>query len=233
MVLVIDFGLLILTAVLVWWVSGVAQSYAAVLDQYKVADWRTFCASLSRVIHVRHSTVWTQPASVGLFVLMSCYGVASHHMQGGLSGVWLYQYCVAWLLALMALIDLRTGLLIDVIGYPLLVAGLVMAISGESIPLMQALCGAVLAYVLLSVARAVISKCYGKTALGRGDIKLFVALGLWTGTQGVFTILLLANALVLVLALAVARRHDGAAEYPFGPFILVATVIFWLQPSVQ
>ena len=87
-----------------------------------------------------------------------------------------------WLLAL-ALIDLRSWRLPDVLTLPLVVAGLVAAwldfLPGTG--LARAIAGAVLGYVALAGIAWVYRRLRHREGLGLGDAKLLAAAGAWLG----------------------------------------------------
>lgn len=76
----------------------------------------------------------------------------------------------------------------------------------------------------------------GKEAMGMGDVKLMGALGLYFGINSIAEISMLSffvaaifSILILFIRLIILRRKD---EYiPFGPFIVIATIICILLPS--
>jgi prepilin signal peptidase PulO-like enzyme (type II secretory pathway) len=70
----------------------------------------------------------------------------------------------------------------------------------------------------------------GIDGLGRGDLKLAAAAGIWTGWQGIPLMLLVAS--VSALAFFVVRAVwngdlDRSAPLPFGPFLGLGTFLAW------
>ena len=71
----------------------------------------------------------------------------------------------------------------------------------------------------------------GIDGLGRGDLKLAAAAGIWTGWQGIPLMLLVASvsALVFFVGRAVWNGNlDRSAPLPFGPFLGLGTFLAWL-----
>ena len=68
---------------------------------------------------------------------------------------------------------------------------------------------------------------YGKEAMGFGDVKLMGALGLFLGWRLTLMVTLLAFLLgaVIGVILIIKNRKKGMDYMPFGPFIVVATLI--------
>jgi len=76
--------------------------------------------------------------------------------------------------------------------------------------------------------------CYllrGRAGMGRGDMKLFAALGAWFGVETLCQIMLFAPLLAIATALLLLRLKPGQ-PFPFGPYpIIVALMllVFGLQ----
>jgi leader peptidase (prepilin peptidase)/N-methyltransferase len=124
-------------------------------------------------------------------------------------------------LVAMAVIDMDTTYLPDELTLPLLWGGLVAAALGWTIPLPQALWGAVAGYLPLWAIAKGMSMLLDREALGGGDLKLLAALGAWLGWQAVLPIILMASIVGLCVNVprAVLGRHGRWKQYPFGPFI--------------
>ena len=73
----------------------------------------------------------------------------------------------------------------------------------------------------------------GKEAMGLGDVKLMGALGLYFGLTGIIIIsvlsFLIGAIISIVIVLAKKNREDG--YIPFGPFIVLATIITIFVPT--
>ncbi len=72
----------------------------------------------------------------------------------------------------------------------------------------------------------------GKEAMGFGDVKLMGALGLFFGWRTIIIISLIAFLLgaIIGVALMLAKRKKGDEYIPFGPFIVIATIIAMFVP---
>ena len=151
--------------------------------------------------------------------------------QTGDDGAWL-DCLLGWWLLTLGWIDLRRGLLPDVLTLPLVLAGLAAAGVFEPVELTQRALGAALGYTSLVVVAAVYRKLRGREGLGRGDAKLLAASGAWVGAAALPQIILLA-ALVALLAAAGLRlagvRLGAHSALPFGPFLALATWVLWLS----
>lgn len=218
------------------WVYRAAHVYDRAFRAGKPADWRLLrhamrLACASRAI--------LAPGGVGqaaVALTMVVCGVALGHLHSGVTGTALFQYGFVWVLGLSALIDQRTGLLVDALSYPLIALGLLLTWIGMTVPLRDALLAALVAGLVLVLARALASWLRGSEAVGMGDVKIFVAIGLWLGLQGVIAVLLLANVLFLVYVgwrtLAGGGVSGVRARYPFGPFIWASVVLFYVLTAV-
>jgi len=136
----------------------------------------------------------------------------------------------AWFLVLQLLLatDLDQRLLPDLITLPMIPVAFVVVVLGWS-PLVPTgeLPLAIVAALVIPAVLFVLSIPFGAGAIGLGDIKLLVSVGLLTGLQravlGVVTAALLSG--VVVIALLAARRVTLKSYIPFGPFLIVGA--FW------
>ncbi|TLF52842.1 prepilin peptidase [Halomonas urmiana] len=130
--------------------------------------------------------------------------------------------CLA--LLAMAVIDLRTQLLPDVLTLPLLWAGLLYQLLFQPLLLPSAVIGAIAGYLVLWSFYWLFKLVTGKEGMGYGDFKLLAALGAWLGWQTLPLVLILsagAGALVGILIQLAVPRLRGA-PLPFGPWLVMA-----------
>ena len=122
----------------------------------------------------------------------------------------------------LALIDWDTTLLPDDITLPLVWAGLVFAaMKWTSLPLTDAIWGAVAGYLSLWLVYHAFRLLTGKEGMGYGDFKLFAALGAWFGWQALVPIILMASVIGAIIGIAM-KFTSGLREggyVPFGPFL--------------
>jgi leader peptidase (prepilin peptidase)/N-methyltransferase len=133
---------------------------------------------------------------------------------------------VAVLVALAG-IDWDTTFLPDNLTLPLLWAGLVASALGWTIPLGDAVWGAVAGYLSLWSVYWLFKLTTGKEGMGFGDFKLLAALGAWLGLKMVLPIVLAASVLGAVVGIGMklsANLREGR-YVPFGPFLAGAGLL--------
>ena len=134
-------------------------------------------------------------------------------------------------LLLLALIDWETTMLPDWIVLPLGVAGLASSCAGFTPhSLLVSAASAVVVLGLLGGLAWVFERIRGERGIGGGDLKLLAALATWWGVVGVLYVVLWAS-LVTVAWYLIWLRFKGLspkAEWPFGPAIVVAALIWGL-----
>lgn len=186
--------------------------------EVRVVDWRSGVVILaSAVTFGGLVSRWTDPASI---VVLGIY--------------------MAALMVLLAT-DLDQKLLPDVITLPLigyaaavtlvpLVLGVELnpLLADKELGYISAIAAAVAAPALLAISDRLF-----RGALGMGDLKLSVSLGLMSGLSLLFTGFLVATILfaAVVVVLLLARRISLKTAIPFGPALIGAGVIAALLPG--
>ena len=141
---------------------------------------------------------------------------------------------VATLVALAA-IDWDTTLLPDNLTLPLLWAGLVCSAVGWTLPLPDALWGAVAGYLSLWSVYWLFKLTTGKEGMGFGDFKLLAALGAWLGLKMILPIVLGASMIGAVVGLVLkfgGNLREGR-YVPFGPFLAGAGLVVMLAGQAR
>ncbi len=130
--------------------------------------------------------------------------------------------------------DLDQKLMPDVVTLPLIVLGAIALVwGGDTLvsrsPAWTAVAGALIVPAVMYAA----SLPFGEGALGGGDIKFLVSVGLMTGFVRIVLSLLIGAMLggVVIFALLVARRVTLKSYVPFGPFLIVGAVWAALLPA--
>ncbi len=132
----------------------------------------------------------------------------------------LWCFVVAMLIALSG-IDWDTTLLPDNLTYPLLWAGLLASVLGWTIPVPQAIWGAIVGYLSLWSVYWLFKLTTGKEGMGYGDFKLLAALGAWLGWQMVLPVVLGASVIgaMVGIAMKMSSTLREGRYVPFGPFL--------------
>ncbi|MEL7031414.1 MAG: A24 family peptidase [Pseudomonadota bacterium] len=131
-------------------------------------------------------------------------------------------------LLLLSYIDLRTGLLLDILTWPLVALGLGYAAHQGS--LAWALSGAVVGYVLVAGLALIWRQTRGYEGIGLGDAKLLTAGGAWVGITGLPVILLIASGTGLLMALTVSQKSRSEGDrvaIVFGPNLALGIWVVW------
>ncbi|MGE5665886.1 MAG: prepilin peptidase [Betaproteobacteria bacterium] len=137
-----------------------------------------------------------------------------------------------WILVAAAFIDADTTLLPDDLTLPLLWLGLLAAVLGYTIPLRDAVLGAMAGYLSLWALYWAFKLATGKEGMGYGDFKLLAALGAWMGWKMLIPIALIASVVGIVFALALLGARVRDKHIPFGPYLCAAGFIalLWGTP---
>jgi len=140
----------------------------------------------------------------------------------------IYVGVVVVLLVLLFATDLDQRLLPDVVTLPLVAYSLVGFVAGLGpfVETPEDLLWAAVAGIALPAALLIISIPFGAGAIGIGDLKLLLGVGLLVGaTRIVATVILgaLAAAVAIVILLA-ARRITLKSYVPYGPFLIAGAL---------
>lgn len=136
---------------------------------------------------------------------------------------------VAVLIALAG-IDWDTTFLPDNLTLPLLWGGLVASALGWTVPLADAVWGAIAGYLSLWSVYWLFKLTTGKEGMGFGDFKLLAALGAWLGLKMVLPVVLGAAVIGAIVGIAMklsANLREGR-YVPFGPFLAGAGLVVML-----
>jgi leader peptidase (prepilin peptidase)/N-methyltransferase len=173
-----------------------------------------------------HRLGWFYP---GVELAAVAVALSAVLVDGG-EGIWL-DCLLGWWLLTLGWIDLRRGLLPDILTLPLVLAGLAAAAVFDPAELTQRALGAALGYTSLVIVAAVYRKLRGREGLGHGDAKLLAASGAWVGAAALPQVILLAALAALLVAAGLrlaGTRLSAHSALPFGPFLALVTWVLWL-----
>ncbi|WP_337841342.1 prepilin peptidase [Rheinheimera sp.] len=164
---------------------------------------------------------------VELFTALLSVALAAHF---GVTLTCLVYLVLSWGLIALTFIDLDKMLLPDQISQPLLWLMLLCAVAGWTIPVADALLGAVFGYLSLWSVYWLFKLATGKEGMGYGDFKLLALLGAGLGWALLPQIILFSALVGAVVGsmLLLVQGKDKATPIPFGPYIAAAGVIAML-----
>ena len=141
-----------------------------------------------------------------------------------------------WTLLALALLDLARFWLPNRLTLPLLTGGLVAGAAGLGPSLDERVIGAALGYASLATLAVVYLRVRRRHGLGRGDAKLFAAIGACLGWEALPAVLVGAATLGLTVVLVRVLRGDTVAaedRLPFGTMLAAAGFSGWVFAAVQ
>jgi len=189
-------------------------------ENIPLASWlwlRARCSACKAPISARYPLV--EVATAVLFALVG--------WRFGAEPVALLWCFFCAVLVALAGIDWDTTLLPDNLTLPLLWAGLASAALGWTIPLADAVWGAIVGYLSLWSVYWLFKLTTGKEGMGFGDFKLLAALGAWLGWKMILPIVLGASVIGAIIGI-VMKMSSSLREgryVPFGPFLAGAGLV--------
>ncbi|MEN8469913.1 A24 family peptidase, partial [Enterobacter cloacae subsp. cloacae] len=120
----------------------------------------------------------------------------------------------------------------DCLTQPLLWAGLLLHVFDHTLPLRDALFGAVAGYLSLWLLYWAFRLITGREGLGYGDFKLLAALGAWCGWQALPSIELAAALSGIVGYFAVNNLNKNNLTISFGPYLAFAGIGVFISQQI-
>jgi len=131
----------------------------------------------------------------------------------------------------LALFDIRSFRLPNVLTATLFIAGAVFAFILPRFGLADHLIGGAVGLVFFPLLNFGYKSLRGRDGIGLGDAKLLAAIGVWLGWQGLPVVLLVASLTGLAVGIIGGASKGGSisqSKIPFGPFLCLGTWIIWL-----
>ncbi|MFZ2446075.1 MAG: prepilin peptidase [Syntrophobacteraceae bacterium] len=176
------------------------------------------CRGCGTSISIRYPLV---EAAAGVFALL-LFRRYGPHPQFGVEFVFLS------LLLIIAMIDLDTFLIPDVLSLPGIVLGFAFSLFTPRLSWTESLLGIFLGGGLLYLVATGYALVRKKEGMGGGDIKLLGMIGAFVGWQGVVFTVFAASVSGMIIALPLMwRRGKGlGSEIPFGPFLAFGAALY-------
>ena len=130
-------------------------------------------------------------------------------------------------LIVVASIDLKEGIIPDIVTFPLLAFGLF--VSPATIGMAQALLGALFGGGVLLLIALTYYLATGREGMGGGDVKLLAMIGAFLGWKGAFFTLFLASLFGSVIGISLSLMGgEGIRQrrIPFGPFLSTGAALY-------
>ena len=185
------------------------------------------CASCKAAIGIRYPIIECATALLTVFPLLM-FGFTTYAFAAIL---------FSWILLILTVIDIDHQLLPDQLTLPLIWLGLLFNSITGSIPLHDAVWGAIAGYMSLWSVFWLFKLLTGKEGMGYGDFKLLAALGAWLGWQFLPLIILLSSVVGAVFggAVLMLKRSDTSTPMPFGPYLAGAgwIALFWGEALID
>ncbi len=214
-----------------------------VLNWYDLIPLGSWCSTRGKCRYCRKKIGWFEPVieltTAGIFVLS--YLVLAPNVSVPTEMVKFILWLVACVLMLILLFyDAKWFLLPNIINFSLIVVGTMYALLSlvqQSFSL-AAVLSLVIAIIILSGLYWLLYTVSKGRWIGFGDVKLCVGLALLLGAwPNAFLALFLANLLgtLVVLPFLFSKKIQRKALIPFGPFLIVATMItiFWGSDVIE
>ena len=139
---------------------------------------------------------------------------------------------LGWTLLTLAAIDIRRGILPDILTFPLGAAGLLLTGIAAPADLPAHFAGALAGYAAFFAIRELYWRLRGQEGLGLGDVKLLAAAGARVSLDGLPSVILIASMsglLITVLGTTVGRRAKLEDRLPFGPCLCFSSWVVWVH----
>lgn len=142
-------------------------------------------------------------------------------------GLLVFTALLGLLLTALTWIDLDTFRLPDPLTLAVGLLGIAMLVVAMRDLLLWHLAAGALGFLWLLAVELGYRRWRGRNGLGRGDTKLFGALGFWVGLSGLPPLLLVASLSGLGWALVSGRAGQADGRIAFGPWICLGGWVVW------
>jgi len=141
--------------------------------------------------------------------------------------------CILFLsLVIIFFIDLKHFIIPNEITFPLMVIGFFKSFDPELNIIfpnfVNSFLGGAIGYLIIYLIFLFYKYVRKKEGMGLGDAKLFAVIGFWFGWISIPFVIFLSSiiALISILPSLINKSKNISSEIPFGPYIIIATLIF-------
>jgi len=151
-----------------------------------------------------------------------CFALCAYHFGYGWPLV--FSLIITAYFIAMSFIDIDHQILPDSMTLPLVWLGLLLAINSTFIPLLDAVIGAAVGYMILWSIYWLFKLLTGKEGMGYGDFKLLAVIGALVGWQQIGIVVILSAGVGAIIGggLILIQNKDSQTKIPFGPYLAVA-----------
>ena len=129
-------------------------------------------------------------------------------------------------------IDLKHYIIPDVLTFPMMALGFLKSFDPNLNPIfpnyINSLIGGIIGYEIIWLLIFFYKKIRKKEGMGLGDAKLLAVIGFWFGWISIPFVIFLSSvtALMFVIPDLLKKSKKLSSQIPFGPYIIIATIIF-------
>lgn len=136
------------------------------------------------------------------------------------------------ILVAITFIDLEFRIIPDRLNLVGLLIGLATSWATPEMGWKASIAGVAIGFLIFFLLGVVYERLTGRAGLGGGDVKYLAMIGAWIGPVGVFQTVFLSSILGSVIgigwALATKQKKALGASIPYGPFLVIATLWYYL-----
>jgi len=129
-------------------------------------------------------------------------------------------------------IDLKHYIIPDVLTFPMMALGFLKSFDPNLNPIfsnyINSLIGGLFGYGIIWLLIFFYKQIRKKEGMGLGDAKLLAVVGFWFGWISIPFVIFLSSAIALIFVIPdlLKRSKQLSSQIPFGPYIIIATIIF-------
>ena len=146
----------------------------------------------------------------------------------------IYLQSIVIIFVIIFFIDLKHFIIPDVLNFIFIFLAFIKNFisnfeSNFNYDLNHSIIGGILGYLIIWIIIFVYKKIKNVEAMGLGDAKLMVGVGLLFGWQSIFIILFFSSAIALLINLPslIKKKKNLKSKIPFGPYIIISVILYF------